>query len=54
MVRRDGDAEDAVTPRYGQHFDKAFYRFIGNRSVQIIDAVAGDLKGNALRLGFGF
>ncbi len=50
----DGDAEDAVTPRYGQHLDETFCCFIGNRSVQIINAVAGDLVINALRLGFGF
>jgi hypothetical protein len=46
----DGDAEDAVLARHGQHLDEAVRLAVGDRPVEVVDVVAADLVGDALLL----
>ena len=41
----DGDAENSVLARRGEHFDEAMRLAVGNRAVEIVDAVMGDFTG---------
>jgi hypothetical protein len=43
MLADDGDAEDAVLPRHRQHLDEAVRLFVGDRAIEVVDAVNGDL-----------
>jgi hypothetical protein len=44
----DGDAQDAVLARHGEHLDEAVGGAVGDGAVQVVDAVARDLEGDAL------
>src|SRR5690606_19242506 len=49
----DDRAEDAVTPGNGQDLDEAVGAAVGNGAVEIVDAIARDLVGDAPLARFG-
>ena len=48
----DGDAEDAVFPRYGQNLDEAFSGLVGYGAVKPRQLIEGGLVSNPLLLCF--
>jgi hypothetical protein len=50
MLADEGDAEDAVLARRGQHLDEAVRLAVGNGAVEVVEVVAADLVGDALLL----
>src|SRR3546814_11143046 len=43
VLADDGGAQDPVLARGGQHLDEAAVDAIGDRAVEVVDAIAGDL-----------
>jgi hypothetical protein len=48
VLADDGHAQDAVLARHGEHLDEAVRGAVGDGAVQVVDAVARDLEGDAL------
>ena len=54
VFANEGDAEDLVLARHGQHLDEAMRLAVGNRAVKVVDAVGRHFVGNAFFLRFQF
>ena len=54
MLAGDADTDNPVLARLGEHLDVAMGGLVGNRPIEVVDAVAGHFIGDVLRPGLAF